>query len=295
MDVIDGSADFLAHCRLQLGLSANTISAYRRDLARLHQWCENTQQPLAQWQPDTVAAWLGWLEAEGLQRNSRRRALSALRHFVRFLLAERKLAEDRVHLVRSPQPHHRLPEVLTRDEVDRLLANPPPGPLQARDRAALELLYACGGRASEVVGIGLADLREGGCLVKLRGKGNKERLVPLGERAQQAVKAYLSEMRPTLEGGRRSELLLLGSRGRALSRQTLWAMVRKAGVLAGLGNRVYTHLLRHTFATHVLEGGADLRVVQELLGHANLSTTQRYTQVDAQRLKDLHSRFHPRA
>ena len=167
--------------------------------------------------------------------------------------------------------------------------------MRLRDRLALELLYACGGRASEVVGIGLADLREHASLVKLHGKGNKERMVPLGDKSRAALRRYLDTLRPELDPERRQERLLLTAKGLPMSRQALWRVVRDAGVSAGLGKPVYTHLLRHSFATHLLENGADLRAVQDLLGHANLTTTQRYTHVDAKRLIDLHRKFHPRS
>jgi integrase/recombinase XerD len=185
--------------------------------------------------------------------------------------------------------------VLSVDEVGRLLEAAPEGAMRARDTLALELLYACGGRASEVVGIGIGDLREQATLVKLHGKGSKERMVPLGERARSALRRYLDVLRPGLDPERKQERLLLSAKGRPMTRQALWRLVKDAGVLAGIATPVYTHLLRHSFATHLLENGADLRAVQELLGHANLTTTQRYTHVDAKRLIDLHRKFHPRS
>jgi integrase/recombinase XerD len=207
---------------------------------------------------------------------------------------EKLIPRDRIQLAQMPKLWNELPEVLSVDEVGRLLEGVAPGPMRLRDRLALELLYACGGRASEVVGIGLADLRDGGRLVKLHGKGNKERMVPLGDQARRHLKRYLDELRPQLDRARQ-ERLLLSARGRPLTRQALWTLVKRAGVLAGIAKPVYTHLLRHSFATHLLENGADLRAVQELLGHANLTTTQRYTHVDAKRLIEIHRRFHPRA
>ncbi|MBA3709851.1 MAG: tyrosine-type recombinase/integrase, partial [Planctomycetes bacterium] len=223
------------------------------------------------------------------------RLLVTTRMYARYLVLEKAIDRDRIQLARMPHLWNQLPGVLSIEEVDRLLSAAPKGPMHARDRLALELLYACGGRASEVVTIGLADLREQARLVKLQGKGAKERMVPLGERARSALRRYLDECRPALDPGGTVERLLLSSRGRPWSRQALWRLVKTAGVLAGIDKPVYTHLLRHSFATHLLENGADLRAVQELLGHANLSTTQRYTHVDAKRLVEVHRRFHPRA
>jgi integrase/recombinase XerD len=164
-----------------------------------------------------------------------------------------------------------------------------------RDRLILELLYASGGRASEVVGIELNDFREGGKLLRLRGKGDKERMVPLGQAAIAALQVYRTECRPALVKSPQQYALLLSRRGNPMSRQSLWKIVKQAAEIAGLKRRLYPHLLRHSFATHLLQGGADLRSVQELLGHANMSTTERYTHVDAARLRAIHERCHPRS
>jgi integrase/recombinase XerD len=186
--------------------------------------------------------------------------------------------------------------VLSVAEVDRLLRAPQPGGMYQRDRTALELLYACGARASEVVGLDVGDIRERTTLLRLRGKGSKERMVPVGEEARRQLRRYLRDLRPQLvNDGRGGDALLLGARGGRLRREQLWEIVRTAAALAGIRKRVFTHLLRHSFATHMIENGADLRVVQELLGHANMTTTQRYTHVDARRLRAVHERFHPRA
>lgn len=228
--------------------------------------------------------------------SSRNRILSALRSWIRFLVAERLLPHDHLHAMSGGKVQRSLPQVLSAEEVQKLLQNPAPGPLQLRDQAALELLYACGGRVSEVAGITIADLRDDGALVKLKGKGNKERMVPLGAMARSAVARYRQDLRPQLAAlTGRCDHLLLSRRGRPLSRQALWRIVAAAGQCAGIGKRLYPHLIRHSFATHLIAGGADLRAVQELLGHANLSTTQRYTHVDADRLRAIHQRCHPRA
>jgi integrase/recombinase XerD len=294
--VLDRRSDFLSYCRLELGLSSNTIAAYRNDLAKAYEGFTALGIDLAQAGPDEVAKLLAHLrDARSQSPASLVRMLVSLRMYVRYLVMEKELARDRIQLASLPHLWNNLPEVLSVDEVDRLLAADHEGGLAARDRLALELLYACGGRASEIVGLGLADIREQGTLVKLKGKGNKERLVPLGDAARAALKRYLDELRPRLDPERRQERLLLGQRGGPMSRMELWRVVTAAGRRAGIAKRLYPHLLRHSFATHLLERGADLRAVQSLLGHANLTTTQRYTHVDAKRLIDLHRKFHPRS
>jgi integrase/recombinase XerD len=293
--VIDARAEFLRHCRLELGLAAATLAAYRADLDRLHATAADLGLDLGRLRLDDVTTLLGRCRSAGLAPASLARLQVTLRCYVRFLVGERLVDEDRIALVRSPRLWSAVPEVLTEDEVDRLLASPPPGPLALRDRAALEVLYASGGRAAEVTGLGLADLREEGRLLLLHGKGRKERLVPLAEPARVVLLAYLAELRPQLDPAHRQEAVFLSRRGRPMTRQALWALVRQAAALAGIHRPVYTHLLRHSFATHLLRGGADLRSVQELLGHANLTTTERYTHVDEAALRELHRRCHPRA
>jgi len=296
MPTEDLRADFLRHCRLELGLSGNTVQAYRRDLQFWYDLLTDTGLDLADCGPDEVGRLLARLRDErDLAPASLARALVSLRMYTRFLVSERELARDRVGLTEAPKLWIELPQVLSVAEVDRLLRSAPPGPMYTRDRTALELLYACGARASEVCGIGLSDLREQKRLVRLHGKGDKERLVPIGQEARRQINRYLRECRPGLDSSSKKPQLLLSSRGNPLSRQALWKLVRQAGELAGIGRPIYTHLLRHSFATHMLERGADMRAVQELLGHANLTTTQRYTHVDARRLRALHRDFHPRA
>lgn len=292
----DHRASFLAHCRLELALSPRTLANYRHALDGLHALCAERGWDAADLGPDEAAALLGTMRDDGrLAPATLALHLVAWRMYARFLAATGLAPRDRLALAAVPQVWNRLPEVLSVAEVEALMAAVAPGPLAARDRCALELLYACGGRASEVAGLGLGDLREEGRLLRLRGKGRKERLVPLHQRARQAMRDYLETVRPVLDPGRRQERLLLTARGRPLARQGLWRLVRDAGRRAGIARPVYTHLLRHSFATHLLEGGADLRAVQELLGHSNLTTTQRYTHVDARRLAEVHRRFHPRA
>jgi integrase/recombinase XerD len=294
--VHDHRQAFLAACRLDLGLSANTLAAYANDLDKALAGLAELGLGLEHCGPDEVARLLAHLrDARRQSSASLVRLLVTLRMYTRFLVMERLLPRDRIRLAALPKLWNELPEVLSVDEVGRLLRSAPPGALQLRDALALELLYASGGRASEVAGIGLGDLREGGRLVQLLGKGAKQRVVPLGAVARACLERYLRDLRPRLDPARRQERLLLSARGRPFSRLALWRLVHAAGALAGIGKRVYPHLLRHSFATHLLEHGADLRAVQELLGHVNLTTTQRYTHVDAERLIAVHRRFHPRA
>ena len=292
---MDHRKAFLTSCRLELGLAPTTVRVYETCLGHLHDAMAALGLGLAEVGPDEVARCLRWLRDErGHGATTLSLDLVAWRMYARFLVAEKLLPRDRISLAQSPKVWTTLPEVLSVAEVDRLLHAVADGPMRLRDRAALELLYACGARASEVCGLEAGDLREGGTLVRLFGKGSKERLVPLGTKARAAVARYCEELRPQLHNGR-SDRLLLSRRGGPLRREALWKIVHDAGVIAGITKPVYTHLLRHSFATHLLENGADLRAVQELLGHANLTTTQRYTHVDAKRLREIHRRFHPRA
>lgn len=287
---------FIAYCRLELGLSGNTLKAYEGDLETIGSALDALDLSLDELGPDEVGHLLARLRDDrGWSAATLARGLVALRMYARFQVLEGRLKQDRIQLAQSPKLWQELPDVLSVDEVDKLLVSVPDGPLRLRDRAAMELLYACGARASEVCGIGIGDLREGGKLVLLRGKGSKERLVPVGNRARRAVRRYLDDCRPALLRSPPAEALLLSRRGRPMSRQSLWKLVKSCGELAGITKPVYTHLLRHSFATHLLENGADLRAVQSLLGHANLTTTQRYTHVDARRLRAVHQEFHPRS
>jgi integrase/recombinase XerD len=287
--------DFLRYCRLELGLSNNTLASYRGDLQRWAGIAHEHDWSLAELTPEQVTDGLRFLRDEcGLAPASLARALVVLRQYACFLVLDRQIATERVSLVASPQLWRVLPEILNEEEVDRLLASPPAGPLRTRDKAILEVLYACGARASEVTGLQISSLREVGRMLMLHGKGDKQRLVPLGDRARRALGRYVNELRPTLVRDD-TDALWLNRRGQAISRQTVWRVVKESGQLAGIRRPIWTHLLRHSFATHMLSNGADLRVVQELLGHANLTTTERYTHVDRERLQAIHQQFHPRS
>lgn len=288
---------FLDHLGLERGLSPRTLDAYRRDLTRLGEWLATRGVERA---GDATAADLDaytyHLKDQGLAPTSIRRALSAIRTYYGFLLAEGLATTDPTERVDPPRTWRRLPDVLSREEVDRLLDAPDPGDrLYWRDKAMLEFTYASGVRVGELIALGVRDVLLDEGFARVFGKGAKERLVPIGRPAQRALDLYLRELRPRLESGRGSGRVFLNARGAPLTRMGVWKILQKQVKRAGITKRVKPHMLRHSFATHLLEGGADLASVQEMLGHADISTTQIYTHVDREYLRDVHRRFHPRA
>lgn len=287
-------ADFIA---LEQGLSPRTQDAYRRDLERFAEYAtaRGATAPL-----DVTARMLReyvyHLKDLGLSPASIRRNVSAVRTYFRFLTGDGIVVRDPSERLETPKRWRTLPEVLTVEEVQRLLASPTlDDPLVFRDRALLELAYGAGLRVSEWITLGVRDvmLEEG--LVRVFGKGSKERLVPIGRSAIGAVAIYLRELRPRLEKGEGKGMLFLNARGRPLSRMGAWKILRGHVERAGITRHVTPHTLRHSFATHLLEGGADLRAVQEMLGHADIATTQIYTHVDREYLRQVHRSYHPRA
>ncbi|HVO19535.1 MAG TPA: site-specific tyrosine recombinase XerD [Anaeromyxobacter sp.] len=288
---------FLAHLRVEKGLSENSVEAYGRDvrayLATLDRVGVTSWERVGRAE---VRAHLAALVGAGLSARSQARALSAIRGLHRILLAERLAQVDPTEEVDSPRAVHRLPGLLSREEVEELLRQPD-GRTAAgrRDRAMLELLYATGLRVSELVSLGLNDVDLETRVVLARGKGNKQRLVPVGTPAVEAVKAYLALGRERLLRGRRTRDLFVTPRGRRLTRQGFGKLLRRYARAAGIARAVSPHKLRHSFATHLLEGGADLRAVQAMLGHADVTTTQIYTHVDRAHARRLYDRFHPRA
>ncbi|KKN24506.1 hypothetical protein LCGC14_0894110 [marine sediment metagenome] len=282
---------------LEDGLGANTRQAYRSDLQRLAVWAKG--QPgeplLAEIRRADLLAWMANGLAEGIKTSTAARRLSGARRFYRFLLRERLIAEDPTLRIDSPRLPRRLPDSLTEEEVDALLAEPDPGlPIEQRDKAMLEILYGCGLRVSELTGLRVdqVNVRQG--VIRVTGKGDKERLVPLGEEAVDWLLRYMKDGRPELLKGRACDALFPGSRAAAMTRQTFWHRIRHYAARTGIRKHLSPHTLRHAFATHLLNHGADLRVVQMLLGHSDLSTTQIYTHVDAERIKAIHKQFHPR-
>ena len=295
--------DYLAHLSVERGLSGNTVAAYRRDLARYAAYLATAGRPRLD--AVTEADVTGFVEAvrqgtdggRPLSPSSTARSLAAVRGWHRFAQAEGLAVDDPAAEVRAPTQLRRLPHALSVDDVGALLdaAGSGDGPLPLRDRALLELLYATGARISEIVGLdvdGMAD----STAVRLLGKGSKERVVPVGSFAREALDAYLVRARPALAAaGRGTPALFLNTRGARMSRQTAWAALQSAATRAGLKEHVSPHTLRHSFATHLLSGGADVRVVQELLGHASVTTTQIYTMVTPDALREVYAAAHPRA
>ena len=295
--LMDDLAAFRHYLQAERGMAANTVLAYGRDLDRFARWVADGG--LTDYLEPSVRAlshYVSHLREEGLAPPSTARHLIALKMFYRFLRMEERAQPGAVELLSSPTLWERIPQVLSPQSVEKLLATPQAADrFYARDRALLETLYATGSRASEVVGLKLVDLFLDSGFCKCLGKGSKQRVVPLGRPAQAVLRAYLSELRPELVRAVPDAPWVFVSRGgRALTREMLWMIVKKYVRRAGLNAKVSPHTLRHSFATHLLAGGADLRTVQELLGHANIRTTQHYTHVDRDRLKAIHRQFHPR-
>ncbi len=294
---------YLDHLAVERGLAANTLSSYRRDLQRWLAWLDGAgRSRLSEVGERDVAAFLAALRTgdadhPALSASSAGRAVVAVRGLHRFALREGWTAVDAAREVRPPVPARRLPKAISVSQVEALLAAPDDqSPLGLRDRALLELLYGTGARISEAIGLDVDDLDREAGLVRLDGKGGKQRIVPVGSYAGRAVEAYLVRARPTLAaGGRGTPALFLNARGGRLSRQSAWTVLRAAAVRAGIPGDVSPHTLRHCFATHLLDGGADVRVVQELLGHASVTTTQVYTLVTVDRLREVYATAHPRA
>jgi len=285
--------EFLA---VEQGLSERTHEAYGRDLARFATWAamQGVDGP-SLLEPAQLRAFVYHLKDLGLSPASIRRSVSAVRTYFKFLLGEGLVPRDPSERLETPKKWRTLPEVLSVDEIGRLLtAVSLDEPLVFRDRAMLELAYGAGLRVSEWIGIEVKDVLLQEALVRVFGKGSKERVVPIGRSAIGAVGMYLRELRPRLERGGGRGRLFLNSRGTPLSRMGAWKILRKYVDLAGITKHVSPHTLRHSFATHLLEGGADLRAVQEMLGHVDISTTQIYTHVDREYLRSVHRQFHPR-
>jgi integrase/recombinase XerD len=286
--------DFLA---LESGASRHTVDGYQHDVRRLAEYA--TVRGLRE--PAAITAthlreFVYALKDLGLSPATIRRQVSALRTYCKFLVAEGHVTRDPSERLESPKRWRSLPAVLTLGEVERLLGAPNTDePRAVRDRALLELGYATGMRVSELVSITLQDILFEDGIARVFGKGSKGRLVPVGRRALGAVALYAREIRPFLDKGKGRGRLFLNARGRPLTRVGAWSIIRTLARRAGITKRVTPHTLRHTFATHLLEGGADLRAVQEMLGHADLATTQLYTHVDREYLRSVHKRFHPRA
>ncbi len=291
---LEAFEDYLS---LEAGTAKNTVESYLRDIHRLASFLvSRSVSDAGTVDPGLLRSFVFHLKDLGLAATSIRRQISATRMYFHFLAAEGLISNDPTTELEIPKTWRKLPAVLAVSEIEALLAAPDPDERLAwRDRAMLEVAYGTGVRVSELVGLTLNDLLLDEGLVRVIGKGSKERLIPIGRRAIGAASIYLRDTRPVLDRGQTKRRFLLNARGQPLSRVGAWGVIRKCARRASIQKRVTPHTLRHTFATHLLEGGADLRAVQEMLGHADLSTTQLYTHVDRDYLRSVHRSFHPRA
>jgi integrase/recombinase XerD len=288
--------DFLAYLEFERGLSRNTLEAYRSDLLQFGRFLSDRGLSALAADAVDVSTWLSLRAAGGASPATVHRKAACLRSFYRHLRRDGIRDSDPTSTLSAPRRGRRLPQVLSRGEVARLLDQPRgTEPASLRDRALLEVMYACGLRASELVGLELGDIDREGRVLRARGKGAKERVVPVGRAALAALETYLERGRPALVRGRVGKHVFVNFRGDGLTRQGLYKIVQRHAATAGLVGRMSPHTLRHAFATHLLAGGCDLRSVQEMLGHADVATTQLYTHLSSDRLKDVYFKAHPRA
>jgi len=284
---------FLNYCRVEKGLAANSLGSYSLDLQKLAAF---TTKPVQELREADLTSYIESLYAGGLSPRSIARHITTLRNFYRFLLDGGEVERDPSERLSAPRQWHTLPKYLNPDEVERLLSAPALGKASGlRDRAMLELLYAAGLRVSELCGLDLSAVDRQAGVLRVTGKGNKQRLVPFGEAAGEAIERYLEAGRPALLKGRASRYLFVTARGANMRRQNFWKLLRRWGLKAGITRKLTPHVIRHSFATHLVEGGADLRSVQIMLGHADISTTQVYTHVAQRRLRQTVDEHHPRA
>lgn len=304
MDFEKESRNFLDHIRVERGLAENSIAAYKRDLRRLAIFLQADGLDLDEVDAKTLQSFQTWLKAEKLSQSSISRILSTMRTFFRYLSREKGISDPTTELEKSKQVR-RLPKALTVAEIVSMIeaAYQEGNPVSIRDRALLELLYGSGARISEIVNLDLSDVHQLANVgqqietLKLLGKGGKERIVPLGSYASAALQDYLTRTRPllVLNSSKRTNALFLNQRGTRLSRQSAWRFVLNAAKAAGVPGKISPHVFRHSYATHLLDGGADIRVVQELLGHASVTTTQIYTLITIDKVRETYSLAHPRA
>ncbi len=295
-DSLRWQEDFVRYLRSECHLAENTVMAYRRDLVRFFEWLGRRR--LQQLSVSELAGYPAWLGEKSLAPKSIMRHVASLKVFFRYLQLEGVLQDNQADLLGSPKPWQRVPHVLSVEQIDRLLAAPRrTDPLWLRDRAILELLYATGCRVSELAKLRPRDVHLKERFAVCHGKGDKQRIVPLGSQAIAAVRHYVEKERPALAAKTTpaTEFLLLSTRGNGLRRERIWELLKRYAARIGAPKEISPHSLRHSFATHLLAGGADLRQVQEMLGHASIATTQIYTHVDHTRLKKVHEEFHPRA
>ncbi|MDP2940939.1 MAG: site-specific tyrosine recombinase XerD [Candidatus Omnitrophota bacterium] len=287
---------FMNYLSVERGLANNTISSYRRDLGFYVDFLRQKGiSALSGISKNEITDFMFAQKDKGISANSVARRLAAIRMFHRFLVRERISRDDPAHLIDTPKLWKKIPETLSLAEVEALIARPDPRNKQGiRDRAVLETLYATGMRVSEAVNLKLDNVNLDVGFLRCIGKGNKERVIPLGKKAVNSIRRYLQASRPYFLKEKEQESLFLSRFGRKISRQSLWKMIKKYACQARIKKSIKPHILRHSFATHLLERGADLRSVQEMLGHSDISTTQIYTHIDRERMKSVHRQFHPR-
>ena len=288
--------DFLNYLTVEVGLSTNTVLAYGRDLKGFLKYCKSVRvKQLGQIRPTLIQSYQRVLTQQQKSESSIKRSLVAIRMFLRFAKLTGLIKDDFAEILEGPKVWQRLPVVCNKQQVVSLLNAPSPKePFYLRDKAMLELLYATGVRAGEVAGLKTSDLNLDIGYLRCLGKGNRERVIPLGKVAIAATADYLKDLRPRLAKSFSGDFLLLSRTGRPVSRIEVWRLVKKYAARAGMPGKLAVHTLRHCFATHLLTGGADLRSVQEMLGHVDIATTQIYTHVDQERLRSIHKRYHPR-
>ena len=289
---------FLAYLALERALSRNTISAYRSDLESFISWLENNQvSSFENIRRIYIHDYLFELKEVGLETTTLARRLVAIKMFFRFMFQEKIISKDITNVMDSPKLWQLLPDFLSADEVDALINAFPrstKNPLAFRNRTILEIMYACGLRVSETASLKLGAIKFDDETIRVKGKGGKERLVPVGKTALRLLDRYLTEIRPQLVNNPMEATLFLSTNGKKLDREWIWNIVKEAAKIAGIDKNIHPHTLRHSFASHLLENGADLRVIQEMLGHADISTTQIYTHINQKQLLDIHRKFHPR-
>lgn len=297
MQEIDNAiVDYLHYIRIERGLSENTIKSYHQDLVQFGEYLNSEKLVLDQVDHIVILSWLNQLRDLGKSNSSVIRMVTTLRNFFCYLVREKVVAHNPMNDVRPPKKAEHLPAVLSIEEIDRLLQAPiEDTPLGLRNRTLLEVMYATGLRVSELVNLKMSDLHLQLGLIQTLGKGDKERIIPIGEIAIDWLTRYFNESRIVLLKDKESPYVFLNDRGNQISRQGIWKIIKKLVTTAGITKDVSPHTLRHSFATHILENGADLRIVQELLGHADISTTQIYTHISKKRLSEVYDEYHPRA
>lgn len=291
----DEIKNFIYFLEAERGVSGNTVKSYTSDLNKFMEFLSRGKKDLALVRREDIVSFLMYLKDLKLNSSSIARNLAAIKTFWKFLVAEQIVKENVAAIVESPKTWKTIPDVLTKEEVEKLLEAPKGRKLKdLRDKAILEIMYASGLRVSEVSDLKEADVNVAFGFVKCYGKGGKERIVPFGRAAGEAITKYLEIRRRVPASGKADEHLFLSRLGKKLSRQSLWKMIQKYALVSGIKKHITPHTMRHSFATHLLEGGADLRGVQEMLGHSDISTTQIYTHISSEKLKKVHEVFHPR-